>query len=80
MKGFLMNKFQAVATSWSDVLVIPERLLHLMYETTNGGQVLEAPPILRALMIRLCQTAAESEVLSTFPLISPELDLLMHDI
>jgi hypothetical protein len=37
MKGFLMNKFDAVATSWSDVLVIPERLLHLMYETTNGG-------------------------------------------
>ena len=37
LKGFLMNKFQAEATSWSDVLVIPERLLHLMYETTNGG-------------------------------------------
>ena len=37
MKGFLMNKFSVLANSWSDLIVIPERMLHLMYEETEGG-------------------------------------------
>ena len=80
MKGFLMNKFQVVATSWSEVVIIPERMLHLMHDTTSGRQVVEIPALLRALLIRLCQLKPEAELHATFPLISQELDLLMHDV
>ena len=62
LKGFLTNKFRVLVRSWSDVIVIPERLLHLMHEETNQGQVVELPIILRALLIRLCQITPEAEV------------------
>ncbi len=54
-----MNKFSVLANSWSDLIVIPERMLHLMFEETNGGQVIEAPFILRALIIKHCQSLSD---------------------
>ena len=77
LKSFAFNFHEAIVESWQDVMVIPERNLALMEDTTSGLTT-KMPSLLRALIIRKCQLESSS-VSSTFPYISPDLDLIIED-
>lgn len=54
LKGFLMRALMARIHTWSDVFVIPERMMSVLEETTNRA-VVRAPELLRALIIMKCK-------------------------
>jgi len=73
VRFLLIKKFQARIDTWDKVLIIPERLVPALQETTLG-RVTKLPRLQQLLILRYCKNSLETFNM-TFPFVSEEDDL-----
>lgn len=75
MKFYLIKKFHVRIDSWDKIMVIPERLLPVIQETTQG-RVTKLPNLQKLIILKYCLNSPETFNM-TFPFISGDEDLDM---
>ena len=76
MKFYLIKKYQARVDSWDKLMIIPERLLPMMIDVTQG-RVTQLPHLQKLLILKYCINSKETFNI-TFPFLSEDEDLVTY--